>query len=136
MGVNKTLYNLEYKATKEIQGQQSWTNRTPTVPILGPVSPKLSFLHGNQESHLKSGELRNTGKCHKNATLVDIVTRKKRTEVVNASDLPQIYLLITTARPNNGFTGMENTLINRSSMARKLIQYAPRSCIPYVDHSI
>ena len=52
------------------------------------------------------------------------------------SDLPQINLFITTARSNNRFNRMENTLIDWSGVARELIQDASRSCIPYVNHPI
>ncbi|MFS8013857.1 hypothetical protein Hanom_Chr15g01337951 [Helianthus anomalus] len=46
------------------------------------------------------------------------------TKAQSVSYLPKIYLFITAARSYDRFGGVEDTLVDRSSVARKLIKYA------------
>ena len=66
-------------------------------------------------------------KGFQNSPIVDVANTPSEASFIlqNCSDFPQKNLLIATARSNNWFTGMEDTLINRSSVSGELIQYAP-----------
>ncbi|KAF5762605.1 hypothetical protein HanXRQr2_Chr15g0670961 [Helianthus annuus] len=61
------------------------------------------------------------------AILTDAVlcsSKLTTTKAQSVSYLPKIYLFITAARSYDRFGGVEDTLVDRSSVARKLIEYA------------